>query len=482
MSGYYVRMKGDVVVNVPPELGHTTTWVLLEQEDWFEKEINFVRRWLKPGMQAIDVGANVGVYALTMAKLVAPGGSIWAFEPAREPAAMLARNIARNDVPHLRLVPIALSDHEGKAALQLHVQSVLNSLVHSFETEAAGTEQVSVSTLDQQQAKLNWGPIDFIKIDAEGSGLSILAGGEQFFAEQSPLVMFEVDDSQAGADKRTLPAAFRKLGYDIYRLIGPDLMLVPLRADEKTEQFELNLFACKLDRAASLAAAGLLAAQPPAASTIPDGDGLALYNRQVYAPAFGTLAFSDPTYRRALDAYAVWRVETAAPILRWAALSAALAAAQEAAHQIPSVARLSTLARLAFEAGQRQLASNTLWRAIMLFESGTKPPEEPFFPPARRYEAVDPGNFAEDWFVAATIEAWEQWRSFSGCFMSAEVQRPALLNWLLATPFASAPMERRRQLQRWRAGLQSGLQARPILSRAAPDNLNPALWMAGRAS
>jgi FkbM family methyltransferase len=479
MSGYYVRMKGDVVVNVPPELGHTTTWVLLEQEDWFEKEINFVRRWLKPGMQAIDVGANVGVYALTMAKLVAPGGSVWAFEPARGPAAMLAESITRNDVPHLRLIPMALSDHEGSGALQLHVQSVLNSLVHRFETEAAGTELVSVSTLDQQQAKLNWRAIDFIKIDAEGSGLSILAGGEHFFAEQSPLVMFEVDDSQAGADKHTLPAAFRKLGYDIYRLIGPDLMLVPLRADEKTEQFELNLFACKSDRAASLAAAGLLAAQPPASSAISGGDGLVLYHRQSYAPAFGKLACDDATYRRALDAYAAWRDETAAPILRWAALSAALAAAQEAAHQLPSVARLSTLARFAFEAGQRRLAIDTLWRAIMLFESGTKPPEEPFFPPAQRYEAVDPGNFAEDWFVAATIEAWEQWRSFSGCFMSAEVQRPALLNWVLATPFASAPMERRRQLLRWRAGLQPGLQATPILSRAAPDNLNPALWRAG---
>jgi FkbM family methyltransferase len=476
MSGYYVRIKGDVVVNVPPEFGHTTTWVLLEQEDWFEKEINFVRRWLKPGMQAIDVGANVGVYALTIAKLVAPSGSVWAFEPAHAPAAMLAQNVERNDVPHLRLLPLALADREGNAALQLNVQSVLNSLAHSFTKEAAGTEQVLVSTLDQQQVKQNWGRIDFIKIDAEGSGLSILAGGERFFAEQSPLVMFEADDSQNGADKRTLPAAFRKLGYDIYRLVGPDLMLVPLQADEKTEQFELNFFACKLDRAESLAAAGLLAARPQPSLMIPEGDGLGLYDRQIYAAAFGTLVLSDPTYRRALNAYAVWRDKTGAPTLRWAALSAALTAAQEAAQETPSVARLSTLARFAFEAGQRQLAIDTLWRAIMLFERGTKPPEEPFFPPARRYEAIDPENFAQDWFVAANIEAWEEWRSFSGCFIPVQMHRLDMLNWLQSTRFASAPMERRRQLQRWRAGLQSGLQAAPILARVAPDNLNPALW------
>jgi FkbM family methyltransferase len=479
MSDYYVRIKGDVLVKVPPEPSQITTWVLLEQEDWFEKEINFVRRWLKPGMRAIDVGANVGVYALTMAKLVAPGGSVWAFEPTRPSAAMLRQSVARNDVGHLHVVQMALSDRCGSAALRLHAQSELNSLIHAAETEAAETETVSLSTLDRQQTELDWGRIDFIKIDAEGSGSAILAGGARFFAEQSPLVMFETDDSQAGIDKLTLPAAFRKCGYEVYRLIGPDLMLVPLGADEKTERFELNLFACRPDRADSLAAAGLLAPHPQALPTIPGGGGLTLFGRQIYAAAFGALAFRDDSYRDACDAYAVWRDTRAAPIRRWSALSAALTTGQEAARQTPSIARLSTLARIAFEAGERQLAIDTLWRIIVLFQDRASAPDEPFFPPAERYEAIDPGNFARDWLVAATIEAWEKWRSFSGRFIPVEAQRLALLDWLQSTQFASAPMERRRQLQRWLAGLQSGPQAMPILSRVASDHLNPALWTAG---
>jgi hypothetical protein len=44
--------------------------VLLEQEDWFEKEIAFVRRLLRSGMRAVDIGANYGTYTLAMARAV----------------------------------------------------------------------------------------------------------------------------------------------------------------------------------------------------------------------------------------------------------------------------------------------------------------------------------------------------------------------------------------------------------------------------
>lgn len=479
MNAYYVRIKGDVLVKVPPGPSHISTWVLMEQEDWFEKEINFVRRLLKPGMRVVDVGANVGVYALTMAKLVAPDGAVWAFEPAPEPSAMLRHSIERNRFRNLRLMQMALSASIGRAVLQLNCQSELNSLVCTDATNGVGTLDVAVSTLDCQQAELDWGQIDFIKIDAEGAELDIIAGGKRFFGEKSPLVMFEVDHSRSGKDTHTTQQAFRTLGFDIYRLIGPDVMLVPFAPDETVREFDINLFACKPDRAARLAAAGLLASAPRSLAAFPEGGGQALAAALAYATAFGALGLNDGIYRRALDAYAVWRDNRAAPNLRYAALAEAFRGAQEAVADKPSGARLATLARFAIEAGERRCAIDTLWRAITLFQRGTKLPDEPFFPPARRYEAIDPLDVAHDWFVAASIEAWEELRCFSGYFIPAQAQCLDMLDWLQSTQFASAPMERRRQLQRWLAGVQSGLQALPILSREAPDHLNPALWITG---
>jgi hypothetical protein len=55
---------------VPDSLELTTPYVLSEQQDWFEDEIRFLRRLLQPGMNAIDIGANYGVYTLAMAQVV----------------------------------------------------------------------------------------------------------------------------------------------------------------------------------------------------------------------------------------------------------------------------------------------------------------------------------------------------------------------------------------------------------------------------
>jgi hypothetical protein len=75
MDALELRLSDQVTLAVPGHLDSITTYVLLEQEMWFEKELGFLRRWLKRGMTAIDIGANLGVYSLPMARLVGPSMS-----------------------------------------------------------------------------------------------------------------------------------------------------------------------------------------------------------------------------------------------------------------------------------------------------------------------------------------------------------------------------------------------------------------------
>src|SRR6266545_1367609 len=81
-----------VTIVVPASLQSITAYVLLEQESWFEKEVAFVRHWLQPGMMAIDVGANLGVYSLPIAARVGPSGRVFAYEPASLTRELLARS------------------------------------------------------------------------------------------------------------------------------------------------------------------------------------------------------------------------------------------------------------------------------------------------------------------------------------------------------------------------------------------------------
>lgn len=451
MGEGFIQIKGGIFVCVPDSPSALTTWVLLEQEDWFEKEIAFVRRLIEPGMKAIDIGANYGVYTLTMAKASAPNGEVWAFEPASTTSAMLRRSVEQNDLTNVCVVQAAMSSREGSASLQIGSQAEHNRL---STADGVPHETVIVTTLDKQGQELKWGRIDFVKIDAEGEEMNILAGGECFFADQSPLVMFETSPER----DKSLRTAFIARGYELYRLVGPDRFLVPLAIDEELDHYELNLFACKRDRAIELAQRGLLAFPP--------------FSEGGYAAGPG----DRDRYQDAIDAYAFWRDLSQAPSYRYGALVTSVELLRMTAEEKPTLGRLSSLARASFELGQRHVAVQTAQRLLTELERHRSLPNELMLPPTSRYEAIAPGDAGADWLFASAFEAYEQWRAHSSYFLPIEQGALKIFDQLAMTRFASSPMERRRQLRRIRAGLQSGPVETPLLIAFADDNLNPSLW------
>src|SRR4029077_2048450 len=65
-----VTISGGAKICVPDSVTLITPYVLQEQEDWFEDEVRFVRRLLRPGMAVVDVGASFGIFTMTMASAV----------------------------------------------------------------------------------------------------------------------------------------------------------------------------------------------------------------------------------------------------------------------------------------------------------------------------------------------------------------------------------------------------------------------------
>ncbi len=142
-----LTMVDGVHIIVPDSLNLITTYVLREQEDWFEDEIKFLRLLLQPGHKVIDIGANYGVYTLSMAKHVGPTGRVWAFEPASTTANFLAASITANCFDQVVLEQSALSSVKGTAQLSLNDNSELNALVRDDES-SKDSETVTLVTLD----------------------------------------------------------------------------------------------------------------------------------------------------------------------------------------------------------------------------------------------------------------------------------------------------------------------------------------------
>lgn len=251
-SFWQINISDGVKVCVQPNIAQMTSYILLEQEDWMEDEIAFVRQFVTPEMNVFDIGANHGVYALSIATKL-DSGHVWAFEPTVAPGRMLAKSIELNGFPKkVTWVHAGLSNHNGTAEIATSLNSELNSL-HAAH---ACREKISLTTIDEyiKSNSINQ-PVNFVKLDAEGEEINILRGGQNFFSRQSPLIMFEL--KHGSTVNHGLIQALNELGYDIYRLLVDLNILVEY--DNSSQSDILNLFACKPDTAAEMSLRGLLA-------------------------------------------------------------------------------------------------------------------------------------------------------------------------------------------------------------------------------
>ncbi len=464
--------SGGVSLVVPASLESITTYTLLEQEDWFEKEPAFLLRWLRPGMTVIDIGANLGTYTLPMARRVGPHGMVFAYEPGSQARGLLERSRTLNRADNLHLIAAAVSDRPREGQLVLGASTELNSLDGS-----GPAENVWITALDAEDGSRGWSSVDFIKIDAEGEEERILDGGKSFFERHSPLVMFEI---KAGSVvNETLGSLFWQRGYSIYRLLAGAPVLVPVTPGEALDAFELNLFAAKPDRAAALAREGLLADAAP--DWTPDeaarARALDVLRAQAFAADFAPLFTGDvpldPVYRDGLAGYAVWRSPDVPVSERCAALEFACRNLVSACDAAASLARLSSLARAAWDAGRRILCVQALAAFGDSVVRGAMDLGEPFWPATARFDRISPGAKRAEWVLVSAFEQLVRATGHSSIYVKSSVD----LDWLCAQPFVSAEMERRRVLQRAREGELVEVPAR--LCDAADDHLNADVWRAG---
>lgn len=128
-----------------------------------------------PGAQVgtvVDVGANVGGFAL-YARGWNPEARVLCFEPNPQVLDMLERNVGSE--PGVRVFPSALSDREGDITLYQHPRNTGETSV-SGRISGARAVSVPVQRADAALKEAGVQQIDVLKVDTEGSEVSILAG------------------------------------------------------------------------------------------------------------------------------------------------------------------------------------------------------------------------------------------------------------------------------------------------------------------
>jgi FkbM family methyltransferase len=151
---------------------------------WEKRTTEYIKSNLKAGQTFLDVGSQVGYFAILAAEL---GAKVTAFEPSTSNRELLLENIKENNV-EIKVIGNALSNSNGQVQLYNGKTSGENSLAKNYHN-GDGFEMVSAVVYDD----LNLGIPDMIKMDVEGHERQALEGMQTILKTDKPITLILED-------------------------------------------------------------------------------------------------------------------------------------------------------------------------------------------------------------------------------------------------------------------------------------------------
>lgn len=201
----------------------------------YEKEFTqlFLRflRQLAPGECVVDLGANVGYYAVMAAwQLRHLGGSlVFTFEPNPYAIAYLQNNKALNRLDNLVIIPQAVSNRAGWMTLYMNPNGITFGSLQPYLAHLTEQCKVQVTTLDEFFSQQPATKIKLMKMDIEGAELMALQGAWKTLEKFRPVIFYEENETAYNAFGYTvteLRAFLQELGYRFFLMKPADVQNV----------------------------------------------------------------------------------------------------------------------------------------------------------------------------------------------------------------------------------------------------------------
>ena len=177
-----------------------------------------VKKIITPGMKILEVGANIGYYALLETSLAGSVGHLYAMEPSPYNFGLLKDNLELNGLKNYDLYRIAAGAQAGKAKFLLSGRSNLSTFI---EREDLTGEEIDVDVVRLDDFFKDK-KVDFIRMDVEGYEGEILKGAENILnSDKKPKYFFIEIHSELlhkkNSSARRIVEFLEKYGYEVHK-------------------------------------------------------------------------------------------------------------------------------------------------------------------------------------------------------------------------------------------------------------------------
>ena len=195
---------------------------------------NLLCNRLTCGNTFVDVGANIGVITIPVAKKIGDRGHVVAIEASPSIFQYLEHNVTLNRLSNITLHNCAAfhNDSDNLPFYEAPVEKFgMGSLSAQFNSKPIATQ---ARTLDNILTEQGIQHVDFLKVDVEGFEAAVFRGARCLLtSSKSPVIIFEfcdwAEDRVTGQIKGDAQRILMEWGYSIWRLSDFSLNKSPLR-------------------------------------------------------------------------------------------------------------------------------------------------------------------------------------------------------------------------------------------------------------
>ena len=209
---------GDYRIAEVPDLGRfyvdenpaSVKKTLLRGEPWEPHVIKALEEHVAPGDTVLDIGAHIGSLTVSTARLVSPGGTVYAFEPQKKIYRELVHNLELNELTNAVPLRFALSSETGIIEMNRKGAKGKDGRVRVGK----GGDKVEARTIDS----FGFSDVSLMKIDVEGHEARVLRGAEKTIGALHPVIIVEI----WGGNRRVVMPILKGYGYSVRRISGHD--------------------------------------------------------------------------------------------------------------------------------------------------------------------------------------------------------------------------------------------------------------------